>query len=120
MNAVGDHYLQDFFAPGHITTRRYKIADLFTNSLHDAVHNAGATLHASKGNDFQALKDTIHQIRKLLSERDPGNQDAKSIESYQMICNFLLGEGQYEKGVCTLPDSASGFESVTSREIIFL
>jgi hypothetical protein len=40
-NAISDHYLQDSFAPGHITTWRSRLTDLAANAYHDARNRKG-------------------------------------------------------------------------------
>jgi hypothetical protein len=50
MNAVSDHFLQDSFAPGHISTWRSRLTDLAANAYHDRVNRKGwdAAINADK------------------------------------------------------------------------
>lgn len=41
-NAIADHYLHDFFAPGHIYTRRDGLTDVPATALHDIRNKRGA------------------------------------------------------------------------------
>ena len=38
-NAISDHYLHDFFSPGHITTDRKKLNDRISLGIHDHTNN---------------------------------------------------------------------------------
>jgi len=42
MNAIGNHYLQDFFVPGHVTTPREGLQDYAALSMHDLYNREGA------------------------------------------------------------------------------
>lgn len=83
VNAIGDHYLQDFFAPGHITVRRSQITDLFANAMHDAANVRGATLHQGEGAGLARLQQTIADIQGVAAGAAPGAL---------AIRNFLAGE----------------------------
>lgn len=41
-NAISDHYLHDFFAPGHLATTRDDMTDVFANQFHDHYNQKGA------------------------------------------------------------------------------
>ncbi len=69
VNAIGDHYLQDFFAPGHITVRRSQMTDLFANAMHDAANEKGATFHPGEGSGVQRMNDTIRDIKAAIAAR---------------------------------------------------
>ena len=42
LNAIADHYLHDFFAPGHIVTPRDRLTDLPATATHDLANQMGA------------------------------------------------------------------------------
>lgn len=42
INAIADHYLQDFFAPGHIVTPRDAMTDVQATAMHDLANKMGA------------------------------------------------------------------------------
>jgi hypothetical protein len=83
VNAIGDHYLQDFFAPGHITVRRSQITDLFANAMHDAANVLGATLHQGEGAGNARMQQAIAAIQGAAAGTSP---DALAIR------NFLAGD----------------------------
>jgi hypothetical protein len=41
INAMSDHYLQDYFAPGHIVTPRESMTDLQATAMHDLANKMG-------------------------------------------------------------------------------
>ncbi len=43
VNAIADHYLQDFFAPGHIVTPRAIMDDVAATAMHDTANSDGAS-----------------------------------------------------------------------------
>jgi len=42
INAISDHYLQDYFAPGHIVTVRDRLTDVPATATHDLANQMGA------------------------------------------------------------------------------
>ena len=42
INSIVDHYLQDFFAPGHIATARDRLTDMPATATHDLANEMGA------------------------------------------------------------------------------
>lgn len=114
VNAISDHYLQDYFAPGHITVRRDKITDLFANALHDGANRDGATYHLKGESGQPRLKQTIADIRAL-SSKYIASDNVKAGNNINGICDFLLGSVRAAASACALPDSPNGFESVTLK-----
>ncbi len=51
VNAIADHYLQDFFAPGHVVTPRDIMTDVPATAMHDAANDRGAMFVADVGDD---------------------------------------------------------------------
>lgn len=47
-NAISDHFLQDSFAPGHITTWRSRLSDIAANAYHDRNNQRGWTIAVDK------------------------------------------------------------------------
>lgn len=86
VNAISDHYLHDFFAPGHITTPRSKLTDLFSNAMHDAANSKGATFHLKKGEGFDKLTIEMLKIKEI--SINPASQPS--------IAKFLCGKSTCE------------------------
>lgn len=49
LSALSDHYLNDFFAPGHITTQRENSHDTVAMAMHDWANRAGTCLKINSG-----------------------------------------------------------------------
>ena len=61
VNAVSDHYLQDFFAPGHMVTARGNLTDTLANSTHDLANEKGIDFHVN--GPARALVKAIAEIK---------------------------------------------------------
>ena len=48
LNALADHYLQDFFAPGHIVTPRENFHDSFAIGWHDRYNRVGVSFETTQ------------------------------------------------------------------------
>jgi len=70
-NAIADHYLQDFFAPGHIVTPRNWLTDVLATAMHDRANEEGVRFAPS---NLQVLQPILHFIcgldDKQLLDRD--------------------------------------------------
>ena len=60
LNALSDHYLQDFFAPGHIVTPRGAMADVPATARHDRANDDGLY--------FTLLPETADDLLPLLAQ----------------------------------------------------
>lgn len=59
INAIADHYLQDFFAPGHIVTPRERFTDLPATATHDLANQMGALFRPVPTGKMQRILDFI-------------------------------------------------------------
>lgn len=48
VNSIADHFLQDFFAPGHIITPRFGLHDAVALSMHNKYNTLGAWFHINR------------------------------------------------------------------------
>jgi len=48
LNAMADHYLHDFFAPGHISAPREQLSDVMAVGSHDYYNKAGAIFYVNQ------------------------------------------------------------------------
>jgi hypothetical protein len=55
MSSYADHFLQDFFAPGHIATPRADLHDLAAVALHDRYNAIGATVRVRRRSELLEL-----------------------------------------------------------------
>jgi hypothetical protein len=58
-NAIADHYLHDFFAPGHVFTARDQLTDVPATALHDIRNDLGATFLPA---NFESLRPFVEFI----------------------------------------------------------
>jgi hypothetical protein len=59
INAIADHYLQDFFAPGHIFTIRDQLTDVPATAVHDVWNQDGADFKPSNTERLRPVADFI-------------------------------------------------------------
>ena len=67
-NALSDHYLHDFFAPGHITTIRENAHDAIALAMHDRANKSGACFGINQDN-WSTLnkKNNLQTLNKILT-----------------------------------------------------
>jgi hypothetical protein len=58
-NAISDHYLHDFFAPGHIVTPRDNFHDTFALGMHDKNNQIGATFFIENWHELSNILNFI-------------------------------------------------------------
>jgi hypothetical protein len=67
-NALADHFLHDFFAPGHITVNRDNSHDAIALGMHDTSNRAGASFRIDQGrwdSDLAPLLDFIADNHRM-------------------------------------------------------
>ena len=68
-NAMSDHYLNDFFAPGHVTTQRENSHDMVSLAMHDWANRAGACFKIEWSTELGEVLDFLdHYDLELLAE----------------------------------------------------
>lgn len=85
MNAIADHYLQDFFAPGHVVTPRANLTDTLSNSMHDLANETGMFYELSDNDvkrlrDVAVLADDIEAVKSALCATYYRNHDSSRQE----------------------------------------
>jgi len=63
-NALADHFLHDFFAPGHITTTRENSHDAVALGMHDTVNRLGASFKINPARWEKELAPVLDFIRR--------------------------------------------------------
>lgn len=94
-NAVSDHFLNDFFAPGHIVTPRYNFSDPFALAMHDYYNKIGAHFYV---NDWTALEVILDYIDAQES-KPGGSQYGIKLETIRALREhhdaiYLQGDGR--------------------------
>lgn len=64
--AMADHYLHDYFAPGHLAAARFNVYDTISLFMHDAYNERGATFVTNKFDRFQPYLNYIQENGKKL------------------------------------------------------
>jgi hypothetical protein len=62
-NAIGDHFLNDFFAPGHLLSPRDNFPDQPAMAIHDEANSRGAKLTLNAV-DLKPLKEILLNMKK--------------------------------------------------------
>jgi len=74
-NAIADHYLHDFFAPGHIVTPRNSLTDVLATAMHDLANQEGVKFAPS---NLQVLKPILRFICGLDEKQILGTDDCQA------------------------------------------
>jgi hypothetical protein len=100
INAIADHYLQDYFAPGHIVTRRSHLTDSVATAMHDYRNDLGANFYVNGGGESKsnlAVLNTLHSIGCLLSSSKPTDLCSRDHvlpltdpEANELICRLMV------------------------------
>lgn len=56
-HAIADHFLQDFFAPGHVVTARDNLPDVVALSWHDRYNNSGLPVIVQNWSEIRELAE---------------------------------------------------------------
>lgn len=59
LNAYADHFLEDFFAPGHVVTPRRRLHDVAALGIHDNYNDVGARFRVDNWDDLDPLVDAF-------------------------------------------------------------
>lgn len=85
VNSIADHYLHDFFAPGHVITPRFGLNDAVALSMHNKYNTLGA--------HFQVNRLSFERsLRPLLEHLQSGGADER----------FMTGASVLEGGLVPL------------------
>jgi hypothetical protein len=89
LNAFADHFLQDFFAPGHVRTPRRRLHDIAALGLHDGHNRRGGTFYLDAGR--------MDELAPLLALLGPGERRACA-ELRVRPCLLRLARGVHMRG----------------------
>lgn len=104
VSAISDHYLHDFFAPGHIFTGRARLTDLPATALHDVVNARGAEFVPANFAQLQPIMEFICQgaVERCVARRDLSLweviRDASDREVADSLGALLAGQTMDLKG----------------------
>jgi len=81
-NSFADHFLEDFFAPGHLQTPRENMNDAYATAVHDFYNKEGAKFRVKRGNSLLPLLETAKKINLgALNKTSIANNTYTSLES---------------------------------------
>jgi hypothetical protein len=84
INSIGDHFLQDFFAPGHIITPRFGLHDAAALSMHNKYNTLGAWFRIDRKEFQEDLKPLLEflALASLSHERFAQSADELRNDDY--------------------------------------
>jgi hypothetical protein len=72
INAFAVHYLEDFFAPGHLFTPRTEVNNITSRMLHDKFNREGATIDVTLNPDLRSYLELIKKEVSHVSHTEAG------------------------------------------------
>lgn len=123
INSIANHYLQDFFAPGHIVTTRDRLTDMPATATHDLANEMGAYFHptislSSSPGVLRVLEYICQTKPGSFSTDDTVQHASSSCNSNPEITKLLSNEG---RSIQILPsDLAAATLSLRNNEPILL
>jgi hypothetical protein len=76
LNSISDHFLEDFFAPGHIYTPRFGLHDAVAGAMHDQYNILGTEFYV----DYRAWE----KLRVMLDSLPPGMLKRMGVSESQL------------------------------------
>ena len=72
LNAFAVHYLEDFFAPGHVLTPRTEVNNISARALHDKMDKEGAEISVKMNPELTGYLDVIREMKHLNGDTEAG------------------------------------------------
>ena len=91
LNAFAAHYLEDFFAPGHVLTPRTEVNNISARALHDSWDNQGAQMRIKT---TEKLTEYLEIIRGMDSDAAEGVRALMALDGKYMQ---IYGDGLLRK-----------------------
>jgi hypothetical protein len=95
LNSFGDHFLEDYFAPGHVITSRQGMHDLASLAVHDRYNKLGADLRIKDAVDLIEIMDRIENGAPGKSRND-FEELRKTVESGYPVIQ-IYGDGDLDR-----------------------
>jgi hypothetical protein len=95
LNAFGDHYLQDSFAPGHVLTPRRQLHDAAALATHDYYNRKGAPFALGNVDSLLPLTETA-EADALLSGLWASGDPSQHLRSIANSTVDMLGDGRLD------------------------
>ncbi len=72
VSAFAAHYLEDFFAPGHVLTPRTEVNNISARALHDILDKDGAKISVKMSPELAGYLDVIREMKQLNGDTEQG------------------------------------------------
>jgi hypothetical protein len=72
LSAFAAHYLEDFFAPGHVLTPRTEVNNISARALHDTLNKEGAEISITSNAELTEYLDIIKEMKQMNGDSEPG------------------------------------------------
>ena len=141
-NGIADHYLGDYFAPGHVITPRDRMSDIMANAMHDKGNDGRYHLVFDKGDEsfaraLRSLRQPGDSSRLGLDETDrawffhngkcvhsdcagPGNSDARPETLQEIYASWVDASGDEHPNVEAFGDAMLWRKAATGQRLILL
>jgi hypothetical protein len=85
VNAFASHYLEDFFAPGHVLTPRTEVNNISARALHDILDKEGAKIGVRMSPELAGYLDVIREMKQLNGDSEQGVNALLALDGRYMI-----------------------------------
>jgi hypothetical protein len=104
-NAISDHYLQDSFAPGHITTLRSRLTDTTSNAHHDYNNQYGweADVDLTRMNQLTNVADqgiSLGLLDEIFNKLNGKGSTGTRLDYDSAARKYFLFSGRNEDKLC--------------------
>ena len=74
LNAFAAHYLEDFFAPGHVLTPRTEVNNISARALHDRLDDEGADIRITSTGKLTEYLEILKEMKDINGDAEAGVQ----------------------------------------------
>ncbi len=114
-NALSDHYLNDFFAPGHVTTQRENSHDMVSLAMHDWSNRAGSCFKIDWSTELDEVLEFLEGYEKELVKeikKDTELADANLAECGNTSGFSVVGLSQKELQRATIANLKDNHDTI--------
>lgn len=94
LNAFAVHYLEDFFAPGHVLTPRTEVNNISARALHDRLDEEGAEIRIKTTGKLIEYLEILREMKDINGDPEPGVQAVLTLGDGTMR---IYGDGLVKK-----------------------
>ncbi len=90
ISAFASHYLEDFFAPGHVLTPRTEVNNISARALHDILDKDGAEISIKTTEKIKDYLDIIREMKEINGDSEEGVKAIINLKDNYMT---IYGDG---------------------------